>query len=174
MTSTKVETVSASALALVPGVVVLLAILVLSAIGDVLVATMPFAFDEAQWRFRAFGSVLAQAPQLTLIVLVFLLAGVVGIYRPALRIGALLGMVLAVLFVILVPFFALDFLQLRRMVAVAARDRYDLAAMKTAAMAAVFAPFLFWMGWRAWVAARNPKDSARREKGDGLVVGQGG
>jgi len=174
MNSASSPTVSPKALALIPALVAGLCILILSGLADLFISSWPPRLSEGGWRFRAFGQILAQAPQLTLLAVLLVLAGLVGAFRPAIRGAAVLAMVLAVISAILVPFFALDFLQQRRLVQIAQRTMYDRAAMKTGALALLLVPFLLWVGWRSWQASAVPKEASRsrKTKGDGLIVGQ--
>ena len=75
------------------------------------------------------------------------------------------------MFIVLVPLFALDFLTVRRQVNQEMLHSFDIAAMKTGATAFVLALLLAWAGVLAFKASVK-EESARKSKGQGLVVGQ--
>lgn len=171
MLSTAPSTLSARAQAIVPALLVLLAVVAISPLADVLVPNFPPRTGELQWRFRAFGMYLAAMPQMALILAVIIGVGLHTAHRGAVRAASILALLLAVIALPLLAFFALDFIQMRRIVPLDSRRTFDLAAMKTGFFAGLFGLVLIWVGFRAFQASVLEK-SERRSKGQGLVVGQ--
>lgn len=167
-------TLSAKAQALIPALVSLLVVTTLSPFADVILPRMPVHLGEVQVRFQVFGLLLAAAPQVALLLVLTAATSLFGGYRLGLRIAAGLSVVAAVIYVILTPLFALDFLTMRRQVNQTALAGFDTAAIKTGATAFLLALLLIWMATLAFKAAVN-EDAAPgkpRVKGQGLVVGQ--
>lgn len=165
-------TLSARAQALIPALIALLVVVTLSPFADVIVPRMPLQLGDPQPRFALFGLLLASAPQVTLLLVVMAAVGLYGGYRLGVRIAAIFAIVTAIVYALLVPFFGLDFLQVRRLVNVEAKSAFDLAAMKTGAFAALMVPLLLWCGWLALQASKKDETATKRTKGQGLVVGQ--
>jgi hypothetical protein len=125
-----------------------------------------------QTRFQVFGLVLAAGPQVAMMLAVIAAIALFGGYRLGVRIAAIIAMVVAVVFVILVPLFALDFMQVRRQVNQEMIKGFDMAAMKTGVMAFILALLLAWAAVLAFKASVKEETSGRKQKGGGLIVGQ--
>ncbi|MES2304375.1 MAG: hypothetical protein V4558_02670 [Gemmatimonadota bacterium] len=166
-------TLSARAQALIPALVTILVVAALSPFADVILPRMPLQLGEVQPRFQIYGLLLAAGPQVAMLLAVIAAIALFGGYRIGVRIAALFALVMAVLFAFLVPFFALDFLQVRRQVNQEMIKGFDMASMKTGAMGFLLALLLAWAGWLALKASVKEEGSGRKQKGDGLIVGQG-
>lgn len=164
-------TLSARAQALIPALVTLLVVATLSPFADVVLPRMPLPLGEIQPRFQLFGLLLAAGPQVASLLVVTAATSLFGGYRLGVRVAAILSVLSAVLFIVLVPLFALDFLTVRRQVNQEMLHGFDIAAMKTGATAFVLALLLAWAGVLAFKASVK-EESARKSKGQGLVVGQ--
>ena len=165
-------TLSAKAQALIPALVTLLVVATLSPFADVVLPRMPLQLGEVQPRFQVFGLLLAAGPQVAMLLVVMAATSLFGGYRLGVRISAVLSVVAAALYVVLVPLFALDFLTVRRQVNQEALRSFDMAAMKTGATAFLLALLLAWAGVLAFKASVNEEAGGRKTKGQGLVVGQ--
>jgi hypothetical protein len=155
-----------------PLLIVAAALIALSVFGDALVTVYPFHGDDIQWRFATFLGLLTMAPQLTLIVVILAAVAVVGALRGALRGTAVFAFACAAMLILIMPFFALDFLTVRRLVPEANKRHADYQMLKAVVAGGVFAVMLLWMGWRGWqLSAKAP--TGVRAPGEGLVVGQG-
>ncbi len=160
--------------ALIPALVALLVVVTLSPFADVILPRTPLQLGEVQVRFQLFGLLLAAAPQVVTVLVLTATTALLGGYRFGLRVSAVIAVATAVLYVVLVPLFALDFLTVRRQVNQGALHGFDMAAMKTGATAFLLALLLLWMAVLAFRAAVNEEAAGGkpRTKGQGLVVGQ--
>lgn len=165
-------TLSARAQALIPALVTLLVVAALSPFADVILPRMPLQLGVVQSRFQIFGLVLAAGPQVSMLLAMIASVSLFGGYRLGVRIAAIFGMIVAVLLVLLVPFFALDFMQVRRQINQEMLKGFDMAAMKTGALAFVLGLLLAWAALLAFKASVKEEGSGRKQKGEGLIVGQ--
>ena len=100
-----------------------------------------------------------------------------GGYQPFLLGGtdkSLLYMSLAIAIVALalLPFFGLDFIEMRRLVPIDRKGTFDMATMKTGLFGGLFVLALAYLGWIGMQASTKEKTTERKE-GQGLIVGQG-
>lgn len=162
---------SARAQAFFPLLAGLVAITIVSILGDAVVGIYPLRAGDPQWRVLAVGQMLGLVPQLAVLLGLVGTIGVVGGVRLALRAVAIVAIVIGVgTLIVLIPF-GLDFLQVRRMVAESNKRKVDLATLKTTFFSVLFALALVWTGIRAWPLSRK-ESSVEREPGGGLIVGQ--
>jgi hypothetical protein len=164
MLSLRANTVISAALAV-------LVVVALSPLADVLVPALPLATGEVRWRFQVFGTVLAALPQLAFVLAAITAVGIFGGRRMAVRGAAIAALVLAVVAGLLLVPFALDFLDMRRLVAMDRKNNFDMAAMKTGAFGGFFTLALFYLGWRGLQGSVKEKTTERKQ-GQGLIVGQ--
>lgn len=167
-----VPSLSARSQIALSAVLLLLAAVALSPLLDVLVAALPLSTGEVRWRFQIFGAYLAALPQLAFLLAVIMAVGIMSGHRRAVRAAALAALVLTLVAVPLLPIFALDFLEMRRLVALDRKATFDLAAMKTGAFGGVLVLALAHLGWRGFTSSAPDKNAGRRVEGSGLVVGQ--
>ncbi len=149
-----------------------LAAVTLSPFFDVLVPALPFATGEVRWRFQIFGAFLAALPQLAFLLAVIIAVGVLTGHRRAVRAAGIIALLLALAAAPLLPIFGLDFLEMRRMVALDRKATFDLAALKTGAFGGIFVLLLAYLGWKSFSASASDRNATRKAEGGGLVVGQ--
>jgi len=162
--SVRANTVISAALAV-------LTVVTLSPLADVLVPALPVATGEVRWRFQVFGTMLAALPQLAFLLAAITAVGILGGRRMAVRGAAISALVLALVAAFLLVPFALDFLDMRRLVPLDRKGNFDMAAMKTGLFGGLFALVLAYMGWRGLQGSVKEKTTERKQ-GQGLVVGQ--
>lgn len=164
MLSLRAHTVISAALAV-------LVVVALSPLADVLVPALPVSTGEVRWRFQVFGTMLAALPQLALLLAAITAVGIFGGRRVAVRGAAIAALLLALVAALLLVPFALDFLDMRRLVPVDRKNNFDMAAMKTGAFGGLFALVLAYLGWKGIQGSVKEKTTERKQ-GQGLVVGQ--
>ena len=158
---------------LFPSIVGVLTVAILSSIVDLLVNDLSSQAVGPQFRFQVMGLLFASASQFAVLLALIAAVGTVGGYRAAVRGAALAAIGFGALLIVLLPFYALDFLQSRRMVNQNNLKGFTLAGEKTGAFAGLIALMLLWVGWRAFAASRRTEEKVeQRVKGRGLVVGQ--
>lgn len=160
---------SARAQTTIFAVLVVWTVVTLSPIADALVPALPMATGEVRWRFQVFGTVLAALPQLALLLAAITAVGTLSGYRAAVRGAAVAALLLAVFALILLPFFGLDFIEMRRVVALDRKQTFDIAAMKTGAFGILLVPALAYLGWMGFLSSPSERRTPRKK---GLVVGQ--
>ncbi|HEY4171461.1 MAG TPA: hypothetical protein VGM42_00420 [Rhodopila sp.] len=147
---------------------------IVSAIVDLVVSYMASQAVGVQYRFQVMGLLFASAIQFAVLLALIAAVGTLGGYRTAVRGAAIAAFAFGALLIILVPFYALDFLQSRRIVSQNNLKGFTLAGEKTGAFAGLIGLMLLWVGWRAFAASRRTDEKVeQRAKGQGLVVGQG-
>jgi hypothetical protein len=164
-------TLSARAHTAITGVLAVLFVAALSPLADVLVPALPVATGEVRWRFQVFGTMLAALPQLSFILAAILAVGVLAGHRVAVRVASIAALVLAVVAALLIIPFALDFLDMRRLVPLDRKGNFDMAAMKTGAFGGLCFLVLAYLGWMG-VKASVKEKTTERKQGQGLIVGQ--
>jgi hypothetical protein len=129
----------------------------------------PVRLAEATWRIGATGTISLELPTLLLAAFVALVTASLLQHTRVLRVTAAAFAVAAILALAILPFFALDVIQLRSAVQPAARGTMYLA-MGRAALAYVLASgALAWLAFGAVRAAGGWREEKRRD--DGFVVG---
>ncbi len=167
------QTVSSRAQMLGPALTALLVIFTLSPFADVLVGRWPLDLSQPQLRFQTFGLFYAAGPQVTLGLVLLVIVGLLSGYRLVVRGTAIAGLVLAAGYLVILPFFGLDFLQVLRLVAQTNKRTFELGVIKTTGVVLVLIPLWAWAGLTALKVTRLPPASSRqREKGEGLIVAQ--
>jgi hypothetical protein len=149
-----------------------LVVAIISAFTDVVLTAVAIQSSGAQYGFQVMGSFLASIPQVAVELAIIAALATLGGQRLAVRAVAIAAFALGTLVIVLVPFFALDFLQSRRLVLQSGLKGFTVAGEKTGAFAAWFAVMLLWLGWRAFQASRGVEETEKGMKGRGLVVGQ--
>ncbi|MEI2720464.1 MAG: hypothetical protein V9E87_09990 [Gemmatimonadales bacterium] len=163
---------SARAQAVIAAVIAVLAVAALSPLADAMVPAIPLATGEVRWRFQVFGTFLAALPQLALLLASIAGLGTLAGHRVAVRAASVAALVCALVAILLLPFFGLDFIEMRRLVPIDRKATFDLATMKTGLFGGLFFLVLAYMGWSGWKASVKERTTERKE-GQGLVVGQG-
>ncbi len=131
----------------------------------------PFAFDDPRWRVGFLGALLGgMLPVLMGLVLIALVAALLG-QGGAIRAVAIGALLCTLILLASGMLFGLDALQVRRMVQVNQRSRFDSASFKTLFMTALMIIVSAWLGIRSWAASRGTMGKGGERKA-GLVVGQ--
>jgi hypothetical protein len=151
---------------------VVLVIMGVSPLFDMLVLRTPMRFGEAPWRYQTFLMLLSNGPQLLILLALLLALATFAGKRSVVRGVAVAAFVIAVVYLIVLPLFGLDFLTIRRLVAQAAKRSVDMMALKTMIYGGIVVLLAAWIGSLAWGASARSEEAARREQGHGLVVGQ--
>lgn len=149
-----------------------LALLLLASVaGDILAGALGSTAIGAPRRFGLLGSTAAAAPQVLVAVALLLVAGWLADSRGILRLAAVVALAYGIIAIVIAPLFALDWLQVRRTVPQDRVRGFDLSSGKTVVFSVATGLALVWSGVRGWLASPEAK-SARREVGEGLVVGR--
>jgi hypothetical protein len=171
--TTPATTVSSRSQLLAPALTALLVIFALSPFADILISRWPLQLGEAQPRFQIFGLLFAAGPQATVSLVLLTIVGLIGGRRLVVRGAAIAGIVLAICYLVLMPFFALDFFEVIRLVNQATKRTFELSVLKTTGVALVLIPLWAWAGLIGIrVTGRPPASGRQREAGDGLFVAQ--
>ncbi len=167
------QTVTSRAQTLGPALTALLVVFALSPFADILVARWPLDLSQPQPRFQTVGLFYAAGPQATVALVLIAMLGLLSGHRLVVRGAAIAGMILAALYLVLFPFFGLDFLQVLRLVAQPNKRQFELGVLKTSGVALVLIPLWAWAGWTGFKVSGGPATSGRqRQKGEGLIVAQ--
>ena len=140
-------------------------------------ATWPPRTGEVGWRFAVTGILYTMLPTVLFALLVAAVAAFFLGHRTGLRVVGVVALVLGVSVLLLTASFALDALQLRRVVRPEAKGGYDLAGIKavvTALLAIASCAMLGIGAFRATQRIGAPSVSRKRAPGEGLLVGQRG
>src|SRR5262245_3727133 len=121
-------------------------ILLVSPLIDLIGAVWPARFGEVSWRFGAFGLTTTALVSPILGLAMLKVGGVVLEHRRFVRGVAWIDLILLLLLLTGVVFFALDYLQLRSTLATSSLSQYDLAGFKAAANGLLEVIVLTWMG----------------------------
>ena len=154
-----------------PGVIVVLVVAAVISIATLVVGWVPLAVDETPWRFRAAAQLLSSGPQLAILLALIALTGVVGEQNRAVRWASGGAILLALLLSIVVPFFALDLIAMRRLQHDDVVDAFTRDGLRLGVTSGVLMLALLWVARLGFVAVRIDP-SEKKAKGDGLIVGQ--
>jgi hypothetical protein len=148
-------------------------VLLVSPLLDLIGAAWPPRMGEVSWRFGAFGLTTSALVSPILAFAMAKIAGVLLEHRVFVRVVAIVDLVLLLLLLAGLVFFALDFLQLRATLASSSLSQYDTAGFKAAVNGVLELIVLAWMGVAGLRASagggKSPTPHARRE--GGLIVG---
>lgn len=159
---------------LLPVAIGLLVLVALSSIADLLVASLPTDFGDIRWRYQLMFSILSSGTQIALFIALLMITGTLADERLAVRGAAIAALVFGALYLVILPFYGLDFVVARRMVPVANRHSFDMTWGKTTVYVAVLTVGMIWAGVKGFKAsAKLDLTGKKREVGEGLIVGQG-
>jgi hypothetical protein len=139
-------------------------LLVLVPIVDTITRTWPVRLGDERWRFGTLGIVLnAMVTPLLGVFLAMIIAAALE-HGRTLRLVAVVTIVAAVVVVVAIPFFGLDYVQLRAGVTAEAMDGFDAAARKAIGVGALAAAVTLVLGITGWrtagrVSARRSEDN---------------
>lgn len=157
---------------LLPALVVFMVVVAASALVDLSITVLPLRFGEVSWRFYSAGLFMATAPQAATILVLISIVAITGGLRGTLRGIAIVAIILGVLYLVALPVFGLDLLQMRRLQSEASRSHWTSAATKTAILAGILGIMFVWMGIKSMAASRRTDFAPAREEGRDLVVGR--
>jgi hypothetical protein len=149
-------------------------VLLVSPLVDLLGAIWPARMSEVSWRFGAFGLTTSALVSPILGFALLKVAGVLLDQRGVVRAVAIIDLLLLLLLLVGLGFFALDYLQLRATLAPASLPQYDMAGFKAALNGLIELIVLGWMGVAGLRASgRHAKPTASHgSRGEaGLIVG---
>ncbi len=148
--------------------------LLVSPLVDLIGAVWPARMSEVSWRFGAFGLTTSALVSPILGFAFLKIGGVLLEHRGVVRTVAIIDLLLLVLLLVGLAFFALDFLQLRATLAASSLGQYDMAGFKAAVNGLIELIVLGWMGvagLRASAHAGKPAGGHAGRGEAGLIVG---
>ena len=148
--------------------------LLVSPLVDLIGAVWPARMSEVSWRFGAFGLTTSALVSPILGFAFLKIGGVLLEHRGLVRTIAIIDLVLLLLLVVGLAFFALDFLQLRPTLSTASLAQYDMAGFKAAVNGLIELIVLGWMGvagLRASAHGGKPAGGHGSRGEAGLIVG---
>lgn len=157
------------------GLYALGALLIVQPLAEVIAAAWPLRFGEVGWRFGVTGSFQLLVSTFVVGIGVVVVAAYLLHHRIALRAMAVLALVFAVVLVLATSSFALDYVELRRMVRPEILGGFDLAAAKagiSSVLSILALAVLGVAGIRASGVATTGRTQRRTEAGEGLIVGR--
>ncbi|CAN5724945.1 hypothetical protein BH23GEM8_BH23GEM8_08330 [soil metagenome] len=132
-------------------------------ISDVVMRMLPFRAGDTAWRIGAVGTVSGNIATWLLALLIICLTAFLLGHRLVLRTLAVLRLVSAVVTFLVVPFFVLDFLELRRAVRADTLLPFDVTMWRATLAILSTAGVLAWIGIGSW---RTTNVRGKRTDGD--------
>jgi hypothetical protein len=170
-----VTPLSARSQRLVTTALVFMAAMGLVPLFDVVAQRWPLAISSLSWRYDTVSLIVSIEPQLVILSGLIGIIGAVTANRLVIRLVALvLGVIAAVTIVALVPLIILDYLQYLNLIPPSRMTAFKVNGMKTLAVALAVAVSAAVSAAVAWRVGMSENAGARRQKGQGLVVGQRG
>lgn len=169
---TAVSPLTARAQALVTALLGMMAVMGFAPLCQVLAQRWPLRFSESPWRYYTFVMALSDGPQLVILLSIIAVLALLTGYRKAVRAVAIVLGLVAIVHVVILPFFLLDYFQVRRLIGLGGLGPFKAMALKTLLVAMVVTAAAAWGAFWAWRASENESAGQRRQKGEGLVVGQ--
>jgi hypothetical protein len=148
-------------------------VLLVSPLADLMGAVLPPRMGEVSWRFGAFGLTTGALVSPILGLAMLKVAGVLLEHRTVVRVVAVIDLILMLILLGGLAFFALDFVQLRATLAASSLGQYDMAGFKAAVNGLLEVIVLGWMGVAGLRASSGPGKGAAQQSGreEGLIVG---
>lgn len=156
---------------LAPAVIAVLLTVFLIGVSSLVISWVPLSIDEAQWRFQAAAQLLGTGPQIAFLLMMISLTAVYGGEYGVLRWTAIVTLLFAVIFIVVIPFFTLDFLTARHMQPQAGLARFTREGIRLAGTSGGLGLILLWAGRRGLMAAKRDPEM-EKHVGHGLIVGQ--
>jgi hypothetical protein len=135
-------------------------ILLSLSISDIVMRLLPFRAGDTAWRIGAVGTVSTLVATWLLGLLIIFVTAAWLEHRMVLRALSVVSMVAAVATILVLPFFALDTLELRRAIRPDTMLPYDVTMIRASLGIVMTAGALAWMsvgGWRTAGTPRKPK-----------------
>jgi MFS family permease len=145
------------------------------AVADILGRLLPTQMGETAWRIGAVGIITLSVPTLLLALLITSLTAWYLEHRIFLRVVAVLSLVGAVALLGVLPFFAVDLLEMRGLVPAEGRRGFDMAMARAGLTVLGAAAALGWMSYAGWKATRKRTAEVRaeaRKQQAGVLVSQ--
>jgi hypothetical protein len=158
-----------------PAVYLLALVLVLLPFVETIAGGWPPRPGEVSWRFGTVGIFANFLGTLFLGLLIGAVTAHLLGHRVVVRALSVAAMFMALVLVLAMAGFALDYVQLRRMVRPELKGKFDVESMKATATTLVAIVAGLWLGIGGLRASRPPErgeTTHRRVKGEGLVVGR--
>jgi hypothetical protein len=145
---------------------------------EFLLVSFPYRVGSVQWRFGAVGLIFNTVLLPPLVGLALIMFAAVQLdHRRVARTVSILALVVAAVLVLLLPFFLLDFLQLRKLVNPQALRAFDLTSLKATLTGLVMLCVAIALGISGLRATRLPKlapaKRTARKSANTVVVGGG-
>jgi hypothetical protein len=141
------------------GYVVALMILVFS-VSDVVMRMLPLRGGDTAWRIGAVGTVSGNIATWLLALLMISLTAFFMEHRRVLRTVAVFCVIGAVVTMLVVPFFLLDVLQLRRAIRSDTLLPFDVTMLRATLAIICTSAALLWMGIGGWKSTAAPRRKA--------------
>ncbi len=150
------------------------ALLVIQPPLEVISAAWPLRFGEVGWRFGVTGSFQQLVTTFVIGVALIMLAAYLLRHRLVVRAAAIAALVVVVLFILAAAGFALDYVQLRRMVRPELVHSFDMTSMRAGIASLLSIVALSVLGYVGLLVSRIPaaRRVTHREAGEGLIVGR--
>lgn len=150
------------------------ALLVAQPLLEVISAAWPLRFGEVGWRFGVIGSFLQLVTTFVVGIAVIMLAAYLLRHRLVVRAVGVAALVAVGLFILAAAGFALDYIQLRRMVRPDLVQSFDMTSMRAGLTTLLSIVALAVLGYTGIMVSRVPaaRRVTRREAGEGLIVGR--
>lgn len=170
---TSVTPLTARSQTLIASLFGVMGVMALSPLFEVAAMQWPFRFGEVAWRYKTLMLLLANGPQLVVLIGVLaVLASLVG-HRKAVRAASFaLALVAGLTLIPLMPLATLDYFQVRHLIGVVGTSQFKAMFIKTMFFALLVVAGGGWASWLGLQASEGESSRKRRTKGDGLVVGQ--
>jgi hypothetical protein len=133
------------------------------AVADVLGRLVPPQMGETAWRIGAVGIISLSVPTFLLALLITSLAAWYLGHRLLLRVLAGVSLIGAVALLGVLPFFALDLIEMRGLVPAEGRRGFDLAMARAGLTVLGAAAALVWLSYAGWNATRRRTAEVRAE-----------
>jgi hypothetical protein len=133
------------------------------AYADILGRLLPTQAGQTAWRNGAVGIISLSVPTLLLALLITSLTAWYLQHRIFLRVLSALSVVGPVALFGVLPFFALDLLEMRRLVPAEGRRSFDMAMARAGLTVLSAAAALGWLSYTGWKATRKRTAEVRAE-----------
>ncbi len=157
------------------GLYALGALLLLQPPLEVVAAAWPLRLSEVGWRFGFVGGLQHLISTFVVGMALLALAAYLLQHRLVLRGVAIAALLMGVLLILGMASFALDYVQLRRMVRPELVGKFDMAAMRAGISLLLAIVALSVLGYTGMVASRvtdGRRATRRSSAGEGLIVGR--
>jgi hypothetical protein len=156
---------------LVPGILTVLFTILGIGVASLVIGAIPVTPGDLQWRFMNAVQLLGAGPQIAFLLMMVSLTALSDERYRVLRLAAILTAVFAVILLVLIFFFAFDFLQLRHLQQLSKVGPFTREYLRLGATSGVLGVAMLWAA-RAGFRASVGGSRSERDFGAGLVVGQ--